>query len=621
MEIGSVKRRKKQGNITRIAVLIAVGLHVAAYFFLFHTKKGNEYREKIMEIVQTTIAPPPPPPPPPPPAANMKSQAMDMTKMFAVTNTAARMDVKNDFDAKQLNSFSSGGDEINLNQTMMDMSSNDTKVMVSNQQLAPIAIGENIGFSITSTNAGNQSVSANGEGQRTTGKLPLSILDIRGDSIGNPWRDGELENIAEYISTNTSVKAELGARAISFVDEYSSFDNWVNVCKQRAPSDHLKDISGKDPEIDVFELLANAIPYLSEKEYEKYRNLVRKIMTAYFTARYRQKLNPESQGWAGILEKEGATLPEWAKTDYFPEAEKSFIQTFNAASPNGSELRGIYNLLRISEIMKLPILFCDPRGNPEVIQPENERFLRTYINNGGFIYFINAAGFNKCNGVRGLIAHLIQETIDDPVGKKTLFDIKKHDRQISGYTFYDPDPQIFHPWTFFGMILPRQTNVNITIFNKFGAPVFLDTLKNLDAGAHTQRTRDYKWFAVDNQGNEVESGYYIYKIESDLCVKTGPLRVSRLRRLPNGKHRIFSSFYNISNVPTKEAVNPSELPYGDMNVFGVSDKGRLAICYTEGYKEKSVLGKSANDPPAQNAALKWVTNVVIYALSEGSLAR
>jgi hypothetical protein len=118
-----------------------------------------------------------------------------------------------------------------------------------------------------------------------------------------------------------------------------------------------------------------------------------------------------------------------------------------------------------------------------------------------------------------------------------------------------------------------------------------------------------------------ESGYYIYQIDSDLCRKTGAIKVSRLRRLPNRIHPVFSSKFNLDEVPTAEASSSDELPYGERGVFGVEIKGRLAICYTEGYKEKEWLKNLGTRDSRQEAALKWVTNVVVMALAEGSLAR
>jgi hypothetical protein len=276
-------------------------------------------------------------------------------------------------------------------------------------------------------------------------------------------------------------------------------------------------------------------------------------------------------------------------------------------------------MLRISEMMRLPILFCEPRGVPESILPENMRLIRSYVNNGGFIYFINTGDFKTAMAIRGIISQIIQETIADPVGDKTFDKLRKGDQDVSGYVFRNPEPNPFHPWTFFPMIIPRYTNVNLTIYNKIGIIVYADTLKNKAPGTYLQKKRDYKWYSVDNLGNEVQSGYYIYQIEADLFKKTGALRVSELRRLPNGKHNIFSSYFNISEVPSTETVSSDQLPYGERGVFGYLPKGRLAICYTEGYKEKNAIPSS--DQAAREAALKWMTNVIIQAISEGSLAR
>jgi len=65
-----------------------------------------------------------------------------------------------------------------------------------------------------------------------------------------------------------------------------------------------------------------------------------------------------------------------------------------------------------------------------------------------------------------------------------------------------------------------------------------------------------------------------------------------------------------------------DLPYGEMGTFGwYAPKGNMAICYTEGYKEKDWLKNLGTRDSRQEASLKWVTNVIIYALSEGMLAR
>ncbi len=169
------------------------------------------------------------------------------------------------------------------------------------------------------------------------------------------------------------------------------------------------------------------------------------------------------------------------------------------------------------------------------------------------------------------------------------------------------------------MILPRTTDVTLSIYNERGVLVFRDERKQVPQGAYLQRYRHYRWNAVDNEGRPLESGYYIYRIEADLCRKTGPIGISKLRLLPGGKHGIYSARYHISEVPSTVSTKPRELAYGEKGVFGVSIRGRLAVCYAEGYGEKNAL--VLGDALAQEASLKWITNVVMHALAERSPAR
>ena len=274
-------------------------------------------------------------------------------------------------------------------------------------------------------------------------------------------------------------------------------------------------------------------------------------------------------------------------------------------------------------MIRLPILFYEPQGVPATLLEENLQLIRNYLKYGGFIYIINSVGLDVCSGVRGLISQLIQEDVADPVGEAALAKLRKDDREVAGYSFRDPVPRIFHPWTFFAISLPRFCDVSFTVYNKLGNPVYNSTLKNMKPGDYLQKNRGerQKWWAVDNDGNEVESGYYIYTMETDLFKKTGAIRVSKLRKLPNGKHPVFSSFFNISEVPTTQSDAPDQLPYGERGVFGAAEKGKLFLCYTEGYKEKEKLISTGTKDPNQIAALKWVTNVITLALQESSLAR
>lgn len=615
MPLEITESRRKQRRITQISFALS-GVFFAILFLVFrYTPVGDIVKDRVVDMIDA-IAPPPPPPPPPPDIQKVTKAPPKIDMDFSVKNLATNPDINADFSANLLPDMAADVEGFNLAPQAMTLSETDLSNVVSNMQLATISLGLSIGFNINEATLETKKGAASGFGRRTTGKVALAVLDLPGDEDEYPWNDGELEDIVDFISKNSNLKAELGARAISFIGTWDSFNSWFEDARGRALSEP-EELTRQEPEIQGLDLLANAVPYVAEGAHEQFRSRVKKIVTDYLRIRFDARIRPEDGDWVDAIE-EVNPLPDWQKA-YIRDAEASFLAMYNRREPTGREIRGIYMLLRLFELMQLPILFCEPRGVLGDVLPENVRLLRTYINHGGFIYFINTGKLNRAYAIRGFITKLTGETLADPVGEKTLAELSANDQSVSGYVFRDPEPIIFHPWTFFPMILPRYTDVYLSIYNKIGNMVFTDTLADMLPGAYLQKYRHYRWHAVDNQGNPVESGYYIYQIESDLLRKTGPMRVSILRKLPNGKHGIFSAFYPISEVPTTQTVKSEELPYGEKGVFGVSLRGRLAICYTEGYKEKGAL--TSDDVAAEENALKWMTNVVIHALAEGSLAR
>jgi len=614
MALEIVQQRRRQRRITQLALGGAIAFHVLLFVFLRATGLDVVLVDKVVDMVEAIAPPPPPPPPPPDVKANIKAPPpIDLN--FSVQNMTARPSVDAAFDAGLLN-FQLDMEAPDLTMSAMEFSTSDLTNLVSNAQLPVMNLMKAIDFDIGVSTSEDDKGSASGFGKRTSGKVALTILDIPGDDEKYPWDNGELENLEDFISKNSNLKAGLGARAIAFTGNWASFDLWLSNSKTRT-SAAVQELSEIEPENNGLNIIANMLPLLDDKNYEGFKTRFRKLMTDYLRIKFEVRIKPEEGKWEEKI-AEMSALSDWQK-EYLREGQKSFLQVYEATPPSGKELKGIYLMLRTFELMQLPILFCEPRGVPGSLLPENLRMLRTYVNNGGFIYFTNASTLNKSKAIRGLITELTNEKLTDANGEKTLAKLKGGDQPVSGYDFRDPDPAVFHPWTFFPMIIPRYTSVNLTIYNRIGNVVFADTLKNMAPGAYLQKNRHYRWKAVDNQGNPVESGYYIYQLEADLFRKTGPMRVSVLRQLPNGKHGIFSSFFNISEVPSTETVQTTEMPYGERGVFGVSIKGRLAICYTEGYAEKK--GMTSSDNAAKENALRWFTNVVIFALSEGSLAR
>ncbi len=620
MNLQLTDKKKKQRKVTTMAILITVGFHLMVYLVLRVTGTDKVVMDQVLKMASAMTAPPPPPPPPPPPRANIQAPPkMDMA--FKVNQVNMRPTVDAGFDATSLKGFSSGEAGFDLSSNAMAGLGSDAMGTVNaTAQLAPMSLAMNMGFDISIQSDDGKRGSVVGSGKRLAGKEVLTFLDLPGSNSqeeGALWKTGELDNISDYISKNTGLKLELGSRSISFMSTYKSFDTWLKKSRERAMST-IKELSVLEPEIDGLNILGSAVPYADAKLYEQFKSRVKKTMTEYLKARYGAMISIENGNWVADVTKVRPPLG-W-QAEFLAEAEKAFLALYSKNQPDGSELRGLYMLLRMSEIMQLRIILCEPNGVPDNISIENMRFLRTYLANGGFIYFINTASLNNCNGVRGFIRSLTQESISDPQGDLLLAKLRAADRPVNGYNFAVPDPQIFHPWTFLAMTIPQTTNVSVTIYNKLQNVVFADTLKKLSQGLHTQKSKGYKWRAVDNDGNDVEPGYYICQISADLCQKTMPLVVSRLTKLSN-KHPLFSAYYPITDVPTSLPLNPSDLPYGEMGVYGYSVKGRMTMCYTEGYMEKEKLKTTGTKDDQQIAALKWVTNVIFYALSEASLAR
>ncbi|MBD3244147.1 MAG: hypothetical protein GF331_26380 [Chitinivibrionales bacterium] len=457
-----------------------------------------------------------------------------------------------------------------------------------------------------------------GVGTRISGHTAIAILDLPGASNESAWTADDLEAIADFITGNTSLQIRLAARAISFVGSSASFGTWLEDARRRgfAPPGR---ISSQEPEIDALKALGDAMPLAADGEYEKYRRRIRTLVAEYLRQKFDARLDPLSDDWVAAIEKSSITpLREYQKR-YLRAGQEALQAAWHRRQPTGQEARGLYVMLRQFEMMQLPILFCEPRGVPTGLHPETLRMLHTYVHNGGFLYFTNTADIQRARAIRGLISAIVDDGESNREAEELLARLMADDQEVTGYTFRPPEPSIAHPWTFFPMILPRTTDVTLTVYNRRGAAVFTETLEQVDAGAYLQKFDHYRWHAVDNAGNPLESGPYVYRIEAGLARKTGPIYVSKLRRLPNGKHGIFSSSFNITEVPSTVRVKADELPYGEEGVFGVSIDGRLAVCYTEGYREKDALNLA--DVFAREASLQWMTNVVMHALAERSLAR
>jgi hypothetical protein len=451
--------------------------------------------------------------------------------------------------------------------------------------------------------------------RRLSGRTAIATLDLPGTDETYPWGGGELDAIADFVSRNTNLRLELGARAISFVGQNACFDIWVRDAQGRGYA-RAREIGRRDPELDALEALADAVACAQGRKREEFRSRVRQAITGYLRARYDARFDPVDEQWLAAID---SMLVRPLHRTWIADGEQAFKQIQLGAAPSPTQLRDLYLMLRYLEMAQLPVLFCEPRGVPATLHPETYALLRGYLDQGGFVYFANTADYVRARAIRGIVTSLIDEQLDDSIGLATLSRMRQNDQELTGFEAREPEPRIGHPWAFFPMIIPTRTDLVFTVYNRNGAEVFRRELTGVEPNAYLQKHRHFRWHMCDNTGAPLESGFYIYRIEAGLFRQTGAVGISSLRMLRHGQHGIYSSYFNISEVPASLRVKSEQLTYGEPGLFGVSQRGRLAIVYAEGYGEKDAL--RLGNTAASEASLKWMSNVVMHALSERALAR
>jgi hypothetical protein len=79
-------------------------------------------------------------------------------------------------------------------------------------------------------------------------------------------------------------------------------------------------------------------------------------------------------------------------------------------------------------------------------------------------------------------------------------------------------PNPFNPSTNIAYSIDMRANVNIKIFSLLG-----EEIATLYSGNVVPGTHEVKWNGVDNAGNAVASGVYIYRVEADKQALTGKM--------------------------------------------------------------------------------------------------
>jgi hypothetical protein len=458
-----------------------------------------------------------------------------------------------------------------------------------------------------------------GAGKRTTGRTTVAYLDLPADNAGTSAPRVELGTLCAFVNEHTNVLMTPDAAGLSCGGAYAGFSRWLTSVKKRAQGTNPTVARSSAP-IDALRGIEAALPFIDDGQRFKAQARVTDVLTRFFAERYRVTLSPLDSNWVGRLSL-SCRLSSWEQL-HLPGVEEGCRRFLLSKDCDGSELRSLYHFLRLSELMRYPVLFFEPQAAPIQILEENMHLLRAYVNNGGCIYIFNSAPAQtylvNSNAIRGFIADILQETVCDRPTRVTLDRMQASDRDAAGYEFGPPSPAIFHPQTLFSISLLRTTDLIFSVFTKEEREIYCDTLRSVPAGVFYQGRRGYAWQGVDANGQPVPSGCYIYRFQADLAQVTGPLCVSALRRL-GPQHPLFSSYYAHTSPPQAYAIPPTQLPDGEQGVFGVSIDERLAVVYEEGYGLSTLL--SSGKPDDRTLALKWLTNVLFAALAEGSLAR
>ena len=79
-------------------------------------------------------------------------------------------------------------------------------------------------------------------------------------------------------------------------------------------------------------------------------------------------------------------------------------------------------------------------------------------------------------------------------------------------------PNPFNPSTSIAYSIDLNSNVNVTVYSLLG-----EEIATLLAGDITPGTHEVRWNGVDNAGEAVASGVYIYRVEANNQALTGKM--------------------------------------------------------------------------------------------------
>lgn len=103
----------------------------------------------------------------------------------------------------------------------------------------------------------------------------------------------------------------------------------------------------------------------------------------------------------------------------------------------------------------------------------------------------------------------LNDTLKSEINKFTLLYKKQEPIIIENFEIFQNYPNPFNPSTKIKIAIPQKSKVSLKIFNILGQEVKNLLNENLDFGFH-----EIIWYGTNNEGKNVSSGIYFYKIET-----------------------------------------------------------------------------------------------------------
>ncbi|MBD3244139.1 MAG: hypothetical protein GF331_26340 [Chitinivibrionales bacterium] len=597
--------RKKRRRLVAVALCISLLLHIALFLVAFMTADRYHETRRLCEVLSVELLPeqetPPAVSPVAPPVAfesmaelpEYEPPEPDFAPDFPQPALPAQTSLSSDAILEQLPPY--------YRVPTPQLDSQSAAEQLENARAPAYAIGRRLGFTEVDPLAKAFVV---GHGRAMVGRASICFLELYGTDGGggefvssSAGKSAFMDNICDYISTNTGVLVTPDAADVALAGNHWSFQSWIAGAKQHRGAQG--NMSRANLFADALGSVERAVALLAAGDIPQAQSRLAWAMKACLSERYGISDTALAGEWLQAIETR-ADLPAWERKG-IRSAHSSLLTFVQSEKPDGTELRGLYQYLRLCEIMRYPILFafCKPEAEID-ISADNSELLGTYLENGGFLYLAGARQRSFA-----FVETLFQRQLQGSVGEATLKRLQLSDRSLSGYAVHDPTHSIFSSRVTFSFTIPDGVPAVFTVFDSVGRQQYSRVLRDIPARGYATTSKAFTWNGTDSNGVLLPPGYYIYRFEAGLFQHTGAVVKSAIRRL-RPQDLVFSSFYLLADLP-------------GLPVFhGVAREGRLAVVIEAG----SVASQATTwTPTERRPAMKWFTNVYVYALQAGGIGR